>query len=96
MGEEYRVELDQLLAHVERCEEFDKKVEDWLDQIDAAIARLHTSWSGEAAAAQREQHDRWVAGAREMRDALARLKDQAAADHGRYAGLIGHQRGMWP
>jgi WXG100 family type VII secretion target len=96
MGEDYRVDLDQLLEHVERCEEFDKKVEEWLDQIEQAVTRLHVSWSGDAAAAQRDYHDRWVAGAQEMRDGLGKLRDRAQTNHDSYSGLIEHQRGMWP
>ncbi|EFV13995.1 WXG100 family type VII secretion target [Segniliparus rugosus] len=92
----YRIDLDRLSAMIEDCEAFDKKVEEWVGQIDAAIARLHASWSGQAAEQQRAYHDRWAKGLAQMREGLQELRGQAKGNHQAYTGVIAHQKGMWP
>jgi uncharacterized protein YukE len=45
---------------------------------------LHDAWAGNAAAAHRAQHDEWMVGAAQMREALARLRTAAENAHQRY------------
>ena len=75
----YRVELEELLAFVDRLQSFEERAEASVDRVDGQIAALHDTWSGESATAHRAQHDEWMAGASQMREALAQLR--AAAHH---------------
>lgn len=75
----YRVELDELTAFVGRLQSFEGRAEAIAARIDSQVAGLHDTWSGQAAEAHRAQHDEWMAGAAQMREALAQLR--AAAHH---------------
>jgi WXG100 family type VII secretion target len=75
----YRVELEELLAFVDRLQSFEQRAEAIAARVDGRVAGLHDSWSGQAAAAHRAQHDEWMAGATQMREALGQLR--AAAEH---------------
>jgi WXG100 family type VII secretion target len=75
----YRVELEELLSFVDRLQSFEQRAEAITVRVDGQIAGLHDSWSGQAAAAHRAQHDKWMAGAAQMREALTQLR--AAAQH---------------
>ena len=75
----YRVELDELLAFVDRLQSFEQRAEAIAARVDAQIAGLHEAWAGTAAAAHRAQHEEWMAGASQMREAVAQLR--AAADN---------------
>jgi WXG100 family type VII secretion target len=75
----YRVELEELLAFVDRLQSFEQRVEAIAARVDGQIATLHDTWEGNAAAAHRAQHDEWMTGAAQMREALAQLR--AAADN---------------
>lgn len=75
----YRVELEELLAFVDRLQAFEQRAEATATRVDGQIADLHNTWSGNAAAAHRARHDEWMAAATQMREALAQLR--AAAHH---------------
>lgn len=75
----YRVELEELLAFVDRLQSFEQRAEAIAARVDGQIATLHDTWAGNAAAAHRAQHDEWMTGAAQMREALAQLR--AAADN---------------
>lgn len=75
----YRVELEELLAFVDRLQSFERRAEEIATRVDTQVADLHQSWSGDAASAHRARHDEWSAGAAQMREALAQLR--AAADN---------------
>jgi WXG100 family type VII secretion target len=75
----YRVELEELLAFVDRLQHFDQRAEAIATRVDGQIAALRDTWAGNAAAAHRAQHDRWMAGAAQMRESVAQLR--AAADN---------------
>ena len=81
----YRVELDELLAFVERLQSFEQRAESIASRVDGQIAGLHETWAGEAAAAHRAQHDKWMAGAAQMREALGELRAAADNAHRNYS-----------
>ena len=81
----YRVELEELLAFVDRLQSFERRAEAIAARIDGQIATLHATWSGEAASAHRAQHDEWMAGAAQMREALAQLRAAADNAHRHYS-----------
>jgi WXG100 family type VII secretion target len=75
----YRVELEELLAFVDRLQSFEQRTEAIAARVDGQITSLHDTWAGDGAAAHRAQHDEWMAGAAQMREAVAQLR--AAADN---------------
>lgn len=80
----YRVELDELLAFVDKLEAFGKRAEAIAARVDSQVADLHTSWSGDAATAHRAQHDEWIAAAAQMREAVKELREAARTAHQNY------------
>lgn len=84
----YRVELEELLAFVERLRGFEQRAEAIGARVDRQIADLHTTWSGEGAAAHRANHDEWTAAATQMREALTQLRDAAHNAHRNYTEAV--------
>jgi len=80
----YRVELEELLAFVDRLQSFERRAEAIAERVDGQIAALHDTWAGDAAAAHRAQHIEWMAGAAQMREALAELRAAAHSAHDNY------------
>lgn len=80
----YRVELEELLAFVDRLQAFEQRAEAIATRVDEQIASLHDSWSGEAATAHRAQHDEWMSAATQMREAVADMRDAAKCAHRNY------------
>jgi WXG100 family type VII secretion target len=75
--------------------DFDRHLEDALEQADARVNRLHANWSGAAAAAHRAAHDEWKHGAEEMRAALAVMRRIAKTTHANYTGAASANSSMW-
>jgi WXG100 family type VII secretion target len=84
----YRVELEELLAFVEKLLAFEQRTEAIAASVDAQIAGLHDTWSGDAAAAHRAQHDEWMTGAHEMHEAVAHLREAAHTAHRNYTDAV--------
>ena len=80
----YRVELEELLAFVDRLQSFEQRAEAIAARVDGQIATLHDTWAGTGAAAHRAQHDEWMAGAAQMREALTQLRGAAHNAHQQY------------
>ena len=80
----YRVDLAELLAFVDRLQSFEQRAEAIAARVDGQVATLHASWAGNAAAAHHVQHDEWMAGAAQMREAIAQLRAAAANAHQHY------------
>lgn len=80
----YRVELDDLLAFVDKLEAFQRRAEAITANVDGRVTELHTTWSGEGADAHRARHDEWMSAAAEMREAAAQLRTAAANAHHHY------------
>lgn len=80
----YRVDLEELLAFVDRLQAFERDAEAIATRVDGQIADLHNTWSGDAADAHRARHDEWMAAAAQMREALARLRAAAHYAHRNY------------
>ncbi|WP_327118880.1 WXG100 family type VII secretion target [Nocardia sp. NBC_01730] len=92
----YRVDLQQLDDAIATMATFGSEVEGWLREVDQKVAELHLSWSSQAAEAQRAAHNRWMAGAGEMRENLDELREVARRAHTNYTGAIQTNQGMWP
>ena len=84
----YRVELEELLAFVDTLQSFESRAEAIASRVDEQIAALHTGWAGSAADAHRISHDEWLAGATQMREALADLRNAANSAHRHYVQAV--------
>lgn len=84
----YRVELEELLAFVEKLEAFEQRAEALAAHVDGQVADLHSSWSGEAADTHLSGHDRWMAAAAQMRESLGELRQTAQAAHRNYREAV--------
>ncbi|MDG3014657.1 WXG100 family type VII secretion target [Speluncibacter jeojiensis] len=96
MAEPYSVDLDELDDIVAQMSRFDSDAEHLCAEVDALVARLHVTWTGEGADAQQKAHERWQRGATRMREALADLHSTAQVAHTNYTAAVRANVGMWP
>jgi len=80
----YRVNLEELLAFVDKLQAFGERAEAAAARVECHVSELHTGWSGDAATAHRAQHDEWMAAAAQMREAVADLRETAHRAHTNY------------
>jgi len=91
----FSVDPAALLSAVDRMSAFDSELEGHLAQVAGSVSRLGTSWYGDAGEAERAAQDRWNEGAREMREALARLRQIAEGAHENYSSAAQTNQRMW-
>lgn len=84
----YRVELEELLAFVDKLQAFEAKAEAIASRVDGQVAALHSTWAGTAADAHRASHDDWMAAATQMRESLTELKKAAHTAHLNYTDAV--------
>ena len=92
----FKIDRDHLVDAIDQMKQFDTELEAKLGELDRQIDGLHTTWTGQAADAQRADHDRWTRGATELRDGLNKLRDAAAKAHGHYDEAVETNTRMWP
>lgn len=85
-------ELDAVVADIARTE---AALETLTNDIERQIAKLHQSWEGLAAVAQREAQREWEQGLMTMRQALAELRAAADQASRNYAEAADTNRSMW-
>ncbi|WP_322920534.1 WXG100 family type VII secretion target [Nocardioides renjunii] len=85
-------ELDAVVADIARTEQ---ALETLTNDIERQIAKLHETWEGLAAVAQREAQQEWEQGLLTMRQALADLRVAAAQASRNYAEAADTNRSMW-
>jgi len=95
MPRTYSVDLGDLQQKVEEMAAFEQKIERALDHLDRVVEGLHVTWTGQAAVAHREAHDKWVAGMKEMRAGLVDIREAAHRAHGNYTSAVEANSRMW-
>jgi WXG100 family type VII secretion target len=80
----YRVELDGLLAFVDKLQTFERRADMIAAQVDDRVVGLHESWEGEGASAHSTLHQEWMRAAQQMREALSQLRQAAHSAHCNY------------
>lgn len=85
-------ELDAVVADIARTE---SALETLTNDIERQIAKLHQSWEGLAAVAQREAQREWEQGLMTMRQALAELRAAADQASRNYTDAADANRSMW-
>jgi WXG100 family type VII secretion target len=91
----FKVDLAALLAAVDRMSEFDQQLEAHLAHAAASVAQLGSSWYGDGGESERSAQQRWDEGAREMREALARLRQIAEGAHENYSSAAQANTRNW-
>jgi WXG100 family type VII secretion target len=95
MGSAYAVDLARMREVAERMAKFDNALDVHLEKLDRRIARLHTTWSGDAALAQRDAHDGWMRAARQMREALVTMRSITETARDNYHAAVTANVRMW-
>ncbi len=85
-------EMDATVGALTRCQE---ACDLGLDDVVRQVARLHLSWSGDAAQAQASAHQRWEIGFATMRDGLGTMRDAAQTTRTNYRAAIDANLAMW-
>lgn len=87
MTSEFAFDLDHIDQVTARARGFKEFVADHLDQLDRTVQGLVQSgqWTGAAAAAYAEEHQIWIAAARELVDGLAEMEQAARTAHASYS-----------
>lgn len=91
----FQIDLDQLSSAITGLQGLEATVERKLGELDATLASLHETWTGEAADAQRAAHERWTDGARDMHRALGDMRAAAQHAHGNYSQAAQTNAAMW-
>ncbi|MBP1819287.1 WXG100 family type VII secretion target [Mycobacterium sp. OAE908] len=91
----FSVDPAALLAVIDRMTAFDSELEAQLAQAANSVARLGTAWYGDGGEAERAAQARWDEGAREMREALVRLRQIAEGAHENYSSAVQANMRMW-
>jgi WXG100 family type VII secretion target len=96
MAGRFGVDLEMLQDAVDRMSSFGGRLDERFEEAQRRVDRLHQEWSGDAATEHLEAHRSWVAGAREMRAAIASLHQIAARAQQNYLAAVAANRRMWP
>lgn len=80
---------------VQRMSDFARYAESVLAEIDSLVGNLHSTWTGNGAAAHAEAHRHWARGEAMMREALAQLRAVGGTAHDNYTGAMSTNLAMW-
>jgi WXG100 family type VII secretion target len=91
----FAIDLELLAALVERMTACGNRLVEVQDDVDARVKRVHGTWTGAAAAQHVQAHERWIAGARQMHEALIVLRSIASMAEENYGAAIQANAQMW-
>ncbi|MBJ7339787.1 WXG100 family type VII secretion target [Mycolicibacterium sp.] len=91
----FSVDLEALLAGVDQMSDFHSKLEQTLASVRSSVSALGVSWHGDASSAQESAQQQWDAGAEQLREALAQLRDIAEQAHSNYSNAVATNTRMW-
>ena len=91
----FSVDTSALAERILEMDRFVDTVQQQLDALDQAVARLHVTWQGDAAAAHRRAHAEWRQGAEDMRKAVAAMRAAAQIAHDNYESAASANARMW-
>lgn len=95
MSDVFAIDPDELAAVVADIARTESALESLPTDIERQIAKLHETWQGLAAVAQREAQKEWEQGLLTMRQALADLRAAAGQASQNYAQAAETNRSMW-
>lgn len=91
----FSVDLEALLAGVDRMSAFHSDLEQTLAAVRSSVAALGLTWHGDAASAQEAAQQQWDTGAQQLREALGQLRDIAEQAHANYSNAAATNQRMW-
>jgi WXG100 family type VII secretion target len=91
----FSVDPEAVADALDRMTDFQRTAEALLGEIDSTVKNLHVTWSGDAAVAHADAHQRWARGAAMMREALDQLHKAGTGAHGNYTSVIEANQKMW-
>lgn len=89
------VDFAQMQAAIDHMAKFGQEVTEVLDDVDAAMAALRSTWHGEASDQQAQAQQQWDEGAEQMKAALEQLKTIAEAARKNYSDAVNENGQMW-
>ena len=89
------VDFAQLQAAIDHMAKFGQEVTEVLDDVDAAMAALRSTWHGDASDQQAQAQQQWDEGAEQMKAALEQLKTIAEAARKNYSDAVSKNGQMW-
>lgn len=89
------VDFAQMQAAIDHMAKFGQEVTEVLDDVDAAMAALRSTWHGEASDQQAQAQQQWDEGAEQMKAALEQLKTIAEAARKNYSDAVSKNGQMW-
>ena len=89
------VDFAQMQAAIDHMAKFGQEVTEVLDDVDAAMAALRSTWHGEASDQQAQAQQQWDEGAEQMTAALEQLKTIAEAARKNYSDAVNENGQMW-
>lgn len=89
------VDLEDLDAVIGDMTGFEGRFSGRLAELDDLVSHLHGTWTGDAAGAHKAAHAQWVAGAREMHEALVEMREAAQRAHANYGAAAHANARMW-
>jgi WXG100 family type VII secretion target len=95
MADAFSVDPEALADAIERMGEFVRHTESVIAEINSLVTHLHSTWSGQAAAAHAEAHRHWSHGEATMREALKQLKTAGSTAHHNYTYVAATNMSMW-
>lgn len=93
--DDFTVDADTLAALVTRMRECESDLESLTNRVEGSVARLHETWHGEAAEAQRLAHAEWEKGLAAMREVIADLAAKGDVAHSNYTDAAATNLSMW-
>jgi WXG100 family type VII secretion target len=91
----FRADLDALAELVDSLAAFDSRADELGADVDAQVRRLHGEWTGPAAHAHLAAHERWTAGAAQLRAAVLELRSVVATAQANYGSAAAANVRMW-
>ncbi|MGE2715205.1 WXG100 family type VII secretion target [Mycolicibacterium litorale] len=91
----FSVDLEALSAGVDEMSAFHSDLEQRLASVRSSMTALGLSWHGDAASAQETAQQQWDAGAHQLREALAQLRDIVEQAHSNYSNAVATNQRMW-
>lgn len=93
--DDFTIDLDELDAVIVDVERTESSLQRITDDLEKQMAALHEVWEGLAAQAHTEAHEQWDRGMRDMRTAMAGLREAARAAHGNHTAAGQSNLDMW-
>lgn len=95
VADAFSVDPEALSDAIQRMGDFVRYTESVVSEIDSLVTHLHQAWSGQAAAAHAEAHQRWSHGEATMREALHQLTTAGGTAHHNYTQAMATNSAMW-